>query len=169
MASLPDKAGGKYEYAVSACLAGIGCAYDGKSRLCSRIKMLVDSKKALPVCAETLGGLGCPRERSEITGGTGEDVLAGNASVVTVSGREVSSEFILGAKKALRLARRFGINKAILKSKSPSCGSGIIYDGTFRKIVRSGDGVLTSLLRQNAFTIYNEKSGISRNTCKYIR
>jgi len=146
-----------YKFLVSACLAGVNCTYRGKNNLNRHIKKLVDDKRAIAICPEILGGLGIPRENSETTAGSGEGVLAKNARVLTPSGRDVSKEFIAGAKKALGIAKKYNIKIAILKSKSPSCGFGKIYDGTFKGILKEGNGVCASLLSRNGIAVYNEK------------
>lgn len=143
-----------YEFLVSACLAGINCTHKGKNNLRKSIKKLMDKGLALPVCPETMGSLPTPRENSEIVGGDGGDVLCKRARVVTRSGKNISKKMIAGAKKALGLAKKYKIQKAILKSKSPACGFGQIHDGTFRNVLKRGDGVLSALLRQNGIRIY---------------
>ena len=135
----------------------MNCTYNGKNKLKKRVKKLVDSFIALPVCPEILGGSPVPRVTCEISGGGGNDVLDGTAKVITPSGRDISKKMILGARKTLLLARRYGIRKAILKSKSPSCGYGRIYDGSFRRVLKKGDGVTAALLRRNKIKIYSEK------------
>jgi len=148
----------RYKFLVSACLAGIKCTNKGTDKLEKRVKALADKPVAFPICPEVLGGLRIPREDAEIVGGTGKEVLNKKAWVLTISGKDVSDNLIKGAEKALRLARKHGIKKAILKSKSPSCGLGRIYNGTFNKILIKGDGVLVSLLKSNGIKIYTEKS-----------
>ena len=143
---------------VSACLAGIRCSFDGKNRLNKYAKRLHMHGDALAVCPEVLGSLPVPRQRSEITGGSGKDVLDNKARVITLKGTDVTGNFIKGARSALKLAKKHKIKKAILKSKSPSCGPGVIYDGTFSGILKKGDGVLAAVLRQNKIMIYDEKS-----------
>ena len=91
-------------------------------------------------------GLPIPRDPAEIVGGDGYDVLAGFAKVVTKNGKEVTREFVRGAEKALELCLEKGITRAVLKSKSPSCGQTHIYDGTFSKVLRKGCGVTAALL-----------------------
>lgn len=108
---------------------------------------MVDEGLAIPVCPEALGGLGIPRENSEIAGGSGKDVLSKKARVITISGRDVTANFIKGARIAKSLIKKHGIKKAILKSNSPSCGVGRIYNGTFGKMLIKGDGVTTALLK----------------------
>lgn len=145
------------EFIVSACLAGINCAYNGKNKLNRNIRKLVASGAAIPVCPEALGGSFVPREACEISRGDGELVLAGKAKVKTVSGKDVTGKLVSGARKTLLSAKRLGIRRAILKSKSPSCGCGMIYDGTFMGALKKGNGVTASLLLKHGIKIYNEK------------
>lgn len=108
------------------------------------------------VCPEVDGGLGTPRPPAEVVGGDGADVLAGRARVVTGDGRDVTAEYLDGARKALDAARRTGASKAILKARSPSCGSGEIYDGSFSRTLAAGDGVTAALLRANGIQVVDE-------------
>jgi len=140
---------------VSACLAGIDCTYTGKNKLKPSIKKMVDDGIAIPVCPEAMGGMGIPRENSEIVGGDGSDVLKGRARVITISGRDVTKTYIRGARAALSIARIYGIKKAVLKSKSPACGAGRIYDGSFTKKLKKGSGVTASLLCQKGIKVYS--------------
>ena len=133
---------------VSACLAGINCRWDGENRLSSEIKELVDKKKVIAVCPEVLGGRGIPRTKTEFRGGSGEDVLDGKAKVYDENGKDVSAEFIKGAEATLDIAKKHNIKKALLKSKSPSCGVGKIYDGSFKGKLVDGDGVTAALLKR---------------------
>lgn len=144
-------------FIVSACLAGVRCCYDGKDRIHSRVRRMVDEGIALPVCPEVLGGRPIPRDRCEIRGGDGGKVLSNKAKVVTESGNDISRKMILGAKRALTCAKIFGANSAILKSKSPSCGVGMIYDGSFSGKLVIGNGVTAELLLKNNIFIQNEK------------
>lgn len=133
---------------VSACLAGKNCAWDGKDRLDKEIRKLVAAKLALPVCPEVLGGRPIPRTKTEIKGGNGGDVLEGKAKVYDENGKDVTGEFLKGARAALDIVKKHGIQKAILKSKSPSCGVGVIYDGRFEGALIKGDGVTAALLKK---------------------
>lgn len=144
------------EFLVSACLAGRPCAYDGRPRTCPAIASLVKEGRALPVCPECLGGLPVPRIPAEIAGGTGEDVFKGRARVINQEGQDVTGAFLRGAQKALKLARGKGISTAILKSRSPSCGYGSIYDGSFTGRLRPGHGVTAALLSRAGFKILTE-------------
>ena len=158
---------------ISACLIGLNCRYDGKN---SSEKFLIEEVRrgdALPVCPEQLGGLPTPRVPAEIVGGTGEDVLSGTAKVCTSDGRDVTLAFLRGAKETLYLAKLVNAQRIIFKQRSPSCGCGQIYDGTFTgtlKYVRfthrrlsdrnpvgtgrlTGNGVTTALLLREGFIV----------------
>jgi len=114
--------------------------------------------RAVLVCPEVDGGLGTPRPPAEIVGGDGADVLAGRARVVTVQGEDVTEAYIRGAERALRVAEQRGATRAILKARSPSCGSGNIYDGTFSKTLLAGDGVTAALLKMNGIDVATDGS-----------
>jgi len=122
------------------------------------IRDLVLRGKALPVCPEKLGGLPMPRPPAEIQGGDGRDVLEGRARVVNREGMDVTPAFTAGARATLELARRHGIRIAILKERSPSCGSTAIYDGSFSGQTRSGQGVTAALLRSHGVKVFNEET-----------
>jgi len=143
---------------VSACLAGINCKYDGGNNLIPWIRDLVADGKAIPVCPEQLGGLPTPREPAEIAGGFGGDILEGKARVTTCSGEDVSAAFLRGAVEVLNLARLVGAACAILKERSPSCGSGWIYDGSFTHTPVPGQGVTAALLKENGIPVYSEET-----------
>lgn len=136
-----------YEYIVSACLCGENCRYDGKSTFSESIKRLVDEGKAIMVCPEVDGGLPIPRYPCEIR----------NTKVVNCHNEDKTEEFILGAKKVLELAKKHNIKKAILKEKSPSCGSSFIYDGTFSTKLIKGQGITTKLLRENEIEVISDE------------
>ena len=140
---------------ISACLAGINCTYKGKNKLKPSIKKMVDDGIAIPVCPEVMGGLGIPRENSEIVDGDGMDVLKRRARVMTISGKDVTEIYIKAAKAVLAIARIYSVRKAILKSKSPACGAGRIYDGSFTKKLKNGSGVTASLLCQKGVKVYS--------------
>lgn len=147
---------------VSACLLGVKCRYDGESKLePSLLKLIELGEVFLPVCPEQLGGLPTPRERSWIFGGDGDDVLSGKAKVLTEDGKDVTMNFIMGAEETLRLARLFGVNRAILRSKSPSCGCGEIYE-PFSEKLKKGNGVTTALLKRNNIEILTEKEFLGK-------
>jgi len=145
------------DFIVSACLAGDNCAHDGRNRLRRRIGRMVAEGRAVAICPEVAGGASVPRETCEISGGDGNDVLMRKACVLTRSGQDVTRTLVNGAKKALQIARRLGIREAVLKSGSPSCGCGRIYDGTFTGSLKRGDGVTAALLRASGIKVYTEK------------
>lgn len=138
---------------ISGCLCGSNPSYKGAVTVDVKLRKLVERGKAVPVCPELLGGLSVPRERSEISGGTGRQVLSGKCAVMTESGRDVTRNFIKGAKKTLLIAKKHGIKKAVLKAHSPACGCGLIYDGTFTGKLRKGDGVTSALLKKNSIKL----------------
>ncbi len=143
-------------FLVSGCLLGIDCKYSGgNNRLDLLIDYLADKKVAI-VCPEQLGGLSTPRSPAEIQGGDGRDVLWGKARVISQEGKDVTENFIKGARETLKIARLWKIKKAIFKERSPSCGSREIYDGTFSGRVVAGCGVTTALLRENSIKVYRE-------------
>ncbi len=133
---------------ISSCLAGIPCRYDGKATPNEECVRLVRGGKALPACPELMGGLGAPREPCEIVGGNGYDVLDGHARVMNKKGEDVTKEFILGAEKFLEFLQMQGADVVYLKQKSPSCGAGLLYDGTFSGKLKQGYGVTAALLQR---------------------
>ena len=143
---------------ISACLLGVSCAWDGRSIYRSdKAVELLKSETLIPVCPEQLGGLKTPRVAQEILGGTGEDGLDGKCMVLNTDGEDVTREFIAGAEQTLKIAGLFHIEEFIGKSRSPSCGCGQIYDGTFSRKVIHGDGVTTALLRRNGIRVVAEE------------
>lgn len=138
--------------AVSACLLGKACRYDGASKACAAACALLerDDVEVVPVCPEAAGGLPIPREPSEIT-------HEGACWKVTArGGTDVTEAFVRGAEATLELIRREECRFAILKSNSPSCGSRKVYDGTFSGTLRAGYGVTAKLLRDNNIPVIDE-------------
>ena len=131
---------------ISACLLGCACRYDGQSKPCPAAQELARRGLAVPVCPEQLGGLSTPRRPSERRDGR----------VVMNDGRDVTAEYRRGAEEALRLAKLYGCTAAVLKERSPSCGSGRIYDGTFTGTLTDGDGVTAEVLKENGVAVYGE-------------
>lgn len=111
--------------------------------------------RLITVCPEVAGGLPVPRPPAEIVGGSGEDVLDGDAQVLTAT-TDVSDAFVRGAQAALALVKQHDIAVAILKERSPSCGAGRIYDGTRTRTLIDGDGVTTALLQRHGVTVFGE-------------
>lgn len=143
---------------ISACLVGEKVRYDANHKLDLFYKNLIDEKKAISICPEILGGLQVPREPAEIIGGDGYDVWNDQAKVMTVKGRDVTIQFKEGAKRALSIIKDLNANTVILKSDSPSCGSTVIYDGTFTGNKKEGVGVTTALFTLNDINVYDEKN-----------
>ena len=103
-----------------------------------------------------LGGLDTPRSPAEIQGGDGFDVLCGKAKVVNKAGEDVTAQYVKGAEIVLELCKKYGVTEAVLKEKSPSCGCGRIYDGTFTGTLTDGDGVTAALMKENGIKVYGE-------------
>lgn len=146
---------GKF-YLISACLLGHKVRYDGRDCL---VKELVDHllpDQYVTICPEVSSGLPIPRPAAEIQGGTGLEVLKGLAQVTDIQGRDVSTAFIQGAYAALKLAQKFQVTHAVLKANSPSCGSKLIYDGSFTGNKIQGDGVTAALLKQHGMEVMTE-------------
>lgn len=133
---------------VSACLAGFPCRYDGKSKPHPEIMRLVAAGPAIPICPEQMGGLPTPRSAAEIVGGDGHDVLAGQARVMNADGEDVTEQFIRGAETVAKLAQLCGAKVAMLQERSPSCGPSKVYDGSFGRQLRPGQGVAAAKLAQ---------------------
>ena len=131
---------------ISACLLGCACRYDGQSKPHPLALELAKQGLAVPVCPEQLGGLSTPRQPSERRGDR----------VVTRDGRDVTAEYRRGAEETLRLAQLYGCGAAVLKERSPSCGCGRIYDGTFTGTLTGGDGLTAALLKENGIRVYGE-------------
>ena len=127
---------------VSACLLGDDCKYNGGNNLNVKLKELLErgGHEIIAMCPEVLGGLPVPREPAEICDGV----------VMTGEGVSVDSEFRKGADVAVRMAIAEKADLAILQSRSPSCGVGVIYDGTFTGTKTIGNGVFAALLQKNA-------------------
>ena len=134
---------------ISACLVGINCKFNGENNLLNKDVLDEISKRfhLLFVCPEVYGGLSTPREPAEMKNGV---------VVCKFSGKDVSKNFKSGAEICLKIAKLNGCKKAILKSKSPSCGSGQIYDGSFSKRLILGDGITAKLLKENEILVYSE-------------
>lgn len=137
----------KEKFLVSACLLGVKCRHDGKSKTNKKILRLVKTKILIPVCPEIFGGLPTPREKAEIRG----------KKVITESGKDVTKYFKKGAEEVLKMAKLFNAKFAILKEKSPSCGVEKIYDGTFSGKLIRGSGITADLLKRKKIKVFSEK------------
>lgn len=142
---------------LSACLAGVPCTHAAEAKTRPWALELVAGGRAITVCPEVAGGLPVPRPEAEIYGGAGGDVLDGNARVVSVDGEDVTLNYLSGAEAALAAARRSGARIAILKARSPSCGCGAIYDGTFTGSLVPGDGVAAAALKREGLDVLTDE------------
>ena len=132
---------------VSKCLLGENCRYKGDSNFCEKVAALGEKFELIPVCPEQDGGLPTPRDPSERIG----------ERVMTCNGKDVTAEYMKGAEIALKLALDNEAKMAVLKARSPSCGSGIIYDGTFTGVRIAGDGVTAELLKKHGIRVITEE------------
>ena len=189
-------------FVLSACLAGVNCRFDGKTKTDRMFKKMADDGTALLVCPEVMGGLPTPRPPSELTGVTGEDVLRDRGliddegkivrsrldftyfpvetepktcgrdvrapsgeddpsttpAVRNNRGIDVTNYYIRGAIALLKAAEKFNIKTAVLKSRSPACGVGRIYDGTFSKTLIDGDGIAATLLKKAGLKVVSNEN-----------
>ncbi|MFP2906687.1 DUF523 domain-containing protein [Pyxidicoccus sp. 3LFB2] len=140
---------------VSACLLGEACRYDGRSQRSERVLAALAGKEVVPVCPEVASGLPTPRPPVDLSGGTGVDVWAGRARALErEAGIDRTDAFQRGARLALEAARRFGATVALLKEKSPSCGSQRVYEAGK---LRPGEGITAALLRSEGLTVLSDE------------
>lgn len=132
---------------VSACLLGVNCKYSGGNNLCPALLSLQDRFHLIPICPEVMGGLTTPRIPAECQGD----------KVINRDGVDVTAQYCRGAEEAAALGERFGCKIAVLKAKSPSCGKGVIYDGSFTGRKVPGDGVTVRRLKALGYTIFTEE------------
>ena len=131
---------------ISACLLGVRCRYDGASKCHPLVQALALRHTLVPVCPEQLGGLATPRPPAERRG----------SRVVTCDGGDVTEQYCRGAEETLRLCRAMGCEAAVLKERSPACGCGAVYDGSFSGTLVSGDGVAAACLKAHGIPVYGE-------------
>lgn len=132
---------------VSACLLGVSCRYDGAGKGCPAVMALAERHELIPVCPEQLGGLPTPRLPAEIQEGR----------VIRKDGESVDAAYHRGAAEAARTGELLHCELAILKARSPSCGSGTVYDGSFSGKLIAGDGVTAALLKANGMRVITEE------------
>lgn len=131
---------------ISRCLLGEKCRYDGEGSSFEKLQKIKEKCSLIPICPEVLGGLPIPRKPSEIF----------NGRVYMTDGTDVTENFREGAKKALITALDNSCSVAILKAKSPSCGSETVYDGTFSAKLTDGDGITAALLKEHGIKVFTE-------------
>ena len=139
----------KKKVLISACLLGKNCRYNGGHSKSTELEEI--DVEWIPVCPEESGGLGTPRPSAEMQGNAAA-ILNGKGGVITNKGKNVTAEFIQGAEKSLQLVSDTEVKIAVLKSKSPSCGIGKIYDGSFTKTLKTGNGIFAHLCHENDIT-----------------
>lgn len=133
---------------VSACLLGVPCTHRGEAKTASAVADLSRRFRLIPVCPEVAGGLTTPRPSAEIQA---------DGTVATEAGVDVTSAYRRGAGQAVALAVATGAVGAVLKARSPSCGAGEVYDGSFTKRLRPGMGVTAAALREAGFEVHSEE------------
>lgn len=143
---------------ISACLTGQKVRYDGTDRKTDGLELLARYHEIFPVCPEVTGGMGIPREPCEIKGTAEEIVENRGGGVFTVSGKDVTKEYLDGAYKTLAYCKEKGIENAILKENSPSCGSINVYDGNFKGTKKEGMGITSYVLSVNGISVFNENN-----------
>ena len=142
---------------VSACLLGQPVRYDGGGHgPFAALLQWQQQGRVVALCPEVAGGLPTPREPAEILGGQGGQVLDGLIALRSVDGADVSSAFVAGARQAEQLVRAHGIQIAVLKARSPSCGNQQTYDGSFSGRLVAGEGVTAAALRRMGVLVFNE-------------
>ncbi len=131
---------------ISACLVGDNCKYNGGNNLSPKLESLLDKYELIPFCPEVEGGLPTPRNPSEIK----------DSGVFMDNGEDVTRAYEWGARKALMLCLYLKIKIAVLKERSPSCGTHHIHDGTFSDKLIDGMGITAKLLKENGINVYSE-------------
>jgi uncharacterized protein YbbK (DUF523 family) len=134
---------------VSACLLGVACAHDGEGRPVEAVVALGATRRLVPVCPETAGGLPTPRVAAERS--------AGDGRVRTAAGVDVTEAYERGARHAVAVARASGATTAVLKARSPSCGCHEVYDGSFTRTLVAGEGVTAEALRRAGLEVVSEE------------
>ena len=132
---------------VSACLLGIACNHEGKHSRRAAVETLAETHRLFPICPEACGGLSTPRAAAERVGDR----------VMNSNGDDVTDAYARGASAAVALAQAVGATRAVLKARSPSCGSAQVYDGSFSRTLRAGEGVTAEALRAAGIEVVDEE------------
>lgn len=135
--------GNKEKILVSSCLLGLNCRYDGGNNYSKEVEEFLKNYEVIPICPEIMGGLPTPRTPSERQADR----------VINKEGKDVTEQYEKGARECLFLAQKYDVKKALLKLRSPSCGSKEIYDGTFSHTIIEGDGVTAELFKKNGIEV----------------
>ena len=147
---------------VSACLIGINCKFTGGNNLDDKVLKLLKDEAFVPICPEQLGGLPTPRDAAGSLNGSGDDVIDGKSEIYNIQGEDVTENFIRGAYEALSIARLCGIEEAVLKQESPSCGCGKTQwmkneNGKYVHYTVPGNGVTAALLMRNNIRVVSHE------------
>jgi uncharacterized protein YbbK (DUF523 family) len=132
---------------VSACLLGVRCNHESGHSRRPAVETLAETHRLVPICPEVCGGLSTPRPAAELVGDR----------VLNVDGDDVTDAYARGARAAVELAQAVGARRAVLKARSPSCGSAQVYDGTFSRTLRGGEGVTAAALRAAGIDVVSEE------------
>lgn len=133
------------KYAVSACLVGVNCKYNGKNNKNNKLLTFLENQDYITICPEVVGGLPIPRACSEIQ----------NNQVVNIEGKDVTKEFYLGAQKELERIIEEKVDLVLVQPRSPSCGCGKVYDGTFSNNLVNGDGIFVKMCKNKEIVVQN--------------
>ena len=137
----------KEKILVSACLLGVNCKYNGGNNASEEVDEFLKDYEIIPICPEIMGGLTTPRVAAEQKGD----------KVITKEGKDVTEQYKKGAEECLFLAKKYDVKKSLLKLKSPSCGVGQIYDGTFSHTLINKNGITAQLFLENGIEIITIK------------
>jgi uncharacterized protein YbbK (DUF523 family) len=138
---------------VSACLLGVRCNHEAGHSRRPAVEALAATHRLVPICPEVCGGLSTPRPAAELVGDR----------VVNADGDVVTDAYDRGARAAVELAHAVGAKRAVLKARSPSCGSAQVYDGSFSRTLRVGEGVTAAALRAAGITVVSEEDVVSED------
>jgi uncharacterized protein YbbK (DUF523 family) len=152
---------------VSACLLGEEVRHDGGGARCADPVLLrwLAEGRVVPLCPEVAGGLPVPRPPAELSGGDGGEALAGRARVLTAAGEDLTSAFLAGARAAAEACRERGVALAVLKDRSPSCGTATVHDGSFAGRLVPGQGVTAAALRRAGVRVFSEAQWAEAEAC----
>jgi uncharacterized protein YbbK (DUF523 family) len=144
---------------ISACLLGVACNHEGRGSPRAVVDELAKEYRLIPVCPEVLGGLPTPRAAAELVGGDGSGVVNGSetAQVMNNAGEDVTAAYRRGAEAAVAVALAVGATRAVLKARSPSCGSSAVYDGSFSRRLVPGRGVTAAALAAAGLAVESEE------------
>ena len=137
----------KEKILVSACLLGVNCKYNGSNNASEDVDEFLKDYELIPICPEIMGGLTTPRVAAEQKG----------EKVITQDGKDVTKQYRKGAEECLFLAKKYDVKKALLKLRSPSCGYGQVYDGTFSHTLINKNGITAQLFLENGIEIITIK------------